>query len=74
MKRQEQARCNVWWPRISRDIQEIVSTCEHHPLRKENILSLLRYPVAHRKEYQLICELNEQNYLVVVDFFRFLKV
>ena len=80
VKCREHARCSVWWLRIGKDIQKIVSTCKHcqesRPTQKREPLITTPLP-SHTCERVAadICELNKHNYLVVVGYFsRYIEI
>ncbi|KAK9523110.1 hypothetical protein VZT92_019532 [Zoarces viviparus] len=80
VKCRERARCSVWWPGVSKHIQDAVSTCkdcqESKPIQKREPLITTPLPSCPWKRVAAdICELNKQNLLVVVDYFsRYIEI
>ena len=79
-KCRERAADTVWWPHISQDVKDYISSCryclEKQPSqRKEPLISsaLPNYPFERISAD--ICELNNEHYLVVTDAYsRYLEI
>uniref|UniRef100_A0A9J8CHS5 Gypsy retrotransposon integrase-like protein 1 n=1 Tax=Cyprinus carpio carpio TaxID=630221 RepID=A0A9J8CHS5_CYPCA len=74
VKCRKRARCSVWWPGLSQEIQQLVNSCkdclESRPTQRKE--PLLTTPLPDRPWERIgadICEVNKQHYLVVVDYF-----
>uniref|UniRef100_A0A3Q3JGA8 Gypsy retrotransposon integrase-like protein 1 n=1 Tax=Monopterus albus TaxID=43700 RepID=A0A3Q3JGA8_MONAL len=74
VKCRTRAKCSMWWPGISKRIQEMVTSCREcqvsQPSRRRETLLTTPLP-SHpwEKVAADICELNQENYLVTVDYF-----
>ena len=74
VKCRERARKSVWWPRISKDIQERVAACrkcvEKQPTQRREPLLPSETP---ERPFQMvgvdICELKGTHYLVMSDYY-----
>ncbi len=70
----ERAKCSVWWPGLSKYIQQLVNNykdcLESRPTQRKE--PLLTTPLPDRP-WEIngadICEVNKQHYLIVVDYF-----
>ena len=79
VKSRERAKTSVWWPGLSREIQDMVENCKicakYQQQRAEPLIPTL-FP---ERPWQVIAtdlfELDNLNYLIVVDYFsRFVEV
>ncbi|XP_060723274.1 uncharacterized protein K02A2.6-like [Tachysurus vachellii] len=74
VKCRERAKCSVWWPGLSKEIQSLINNCkdclETRPTQKRE--PLLTTPLPNRPWEKIgadICEVDKQHYLIVVDYF-----
>ena len=79
VKCRERAKTSVWWPGLSREVQDMVENCKvcakHRQQRAEPLMPTL-FP---ERPWQMIgtdlFELDKLNYLIVVDYFsRYIEV
>ncbi|GFO02434.1 Pol polyprotein [Plakobranchus ocellatus] len=73
-KSRESAKQAVWWPGISRDIQQMVAKCRHclerSPTQQKEQLMTSELPDRPFQKVAVdICELNHETYLVSVDYY-----
>ncbi len=74
VKCRERANCSVWWPGVSKEIQQLINNCkdclESRPTqRKEPFLTTPLPDRPWKRNGADICEVNKQHYLIVVDCF-----
>ncbi len=80
VKCRERAKCSVWWPSISKHIQETVSTCSvcqaiKHTQRREPLICTPLPSRPWEKVAADICQWKKENFLVVVDYFsRYIEI
>ncbi|GFO14288.1 Pol polyprotein [Plakobranchus ocellatus] len=73
-KSRERAKQAVWWPGISKDIQQMVAGCRHclekSPIQQKEPLMTSELPDRPFQKVAVdICELNRETYLVSVDYY-----
>jgi len=78
-KCRERAKTSVWWPELSREIQDLVQQCRVCALQSDNKLEpLITTPLPDRP-WQIVAtdifELKGFDYLIVIDYFsRYVEV
>ena len=72
-KCRERARHSVWWPGISRQVEEMVKSCpeciKHNPQRPQPLLPSHLPDLPWQKVGTDLFELNKNTYLLIVDYF-----
>ena len=68
----ERAETSVWWPGLSRQLEEVVKRC---PTCQRFLLNSLTGPGRKLLLTYLFFELEDQQYLLVIDYFsRYVEV
>ena len=72
-KCRERARQSVWWPGLSKEIQNLVENCqtcrEHYTQREEPMISSPFPELPWQKVGMNLSELEKNTYLLVVDYY-----
>ena len=72
-KCRERARTSVWWPGMSKQVEDLVKNCQVCIKQRHNKAEPLISSVLPERPWQNICahlfELNGKTYLIVVDYF-----
>ena len=72
-KCRERARTLVWWPGMSKQVEDLVKNCQVCIKQRQNKAEPLISSVLPERPWQNICadlfELNGKTYLIVVDYF-----
>lgn len=80
VKCRERACSSVWWPRLSTEISNLVSSCQvcHELKRTQQKEPLISTPLPDRPWKRIamdLCEYNHQDYLVISDYYsRFIEI
>lgn len=72
-KCRERARMSVWWPGMSKQIDDLVRNCNECVKERKNKVEPLISSILPDRPWQKLCtdlfELNGKTYLIIVDYF-----
>ena len=79
VKCRERAKQSVWWPGLSRQLEEMVKSCLKCLRRKHDVAEPMMESVLPDLPWQKVgtdlCEINKNQYLVTIDYYsRYIEV